>query len=352
MPRKRGQRWTSSGYSRELGRKIHLGTFSSKREAAGREAEHKLQARPSGRETVESFAGRWVRDYPRPRSSSNASNADRAKPLAAELGHLRLTDVTRPMARAWALKHRWALPAARAMYADAMNDGLVDHNPFASLRLPGSEGRKRIVALTETELRALADQALKAWPDDAWAFSYRAMILFAGYVGLRPGELFALPRANVAGDLCLIERALDSKSGTIGPTKNGRSRTVTVPPFARDAVADVPPNSSGLLFESRRGQMWRQPSHHHCWTVVRTLADRPAMQLYELRHACATIFLERGATPWQTAEQLGHTDGGRLVMALYGHPDRAKMREQLLDLFDEPDAAPLGEAAGRHKAVG
>ena len=108
------------------------------------------------------------------------------------------------------------------------------------------------MALTEAELQGLADQALKAWPDDGWAWSYRAMVLFAGYVGLRPGELFALQRANVAGDLCLIERALESKSGTIGPTKNGRSRTVTVPPVARDAIADLPRNASGLLFESPR----------------------------------------------------------------------------------------------------
>ncbi len=80
-----------------------------------------------------------------------------------------------------------------------------------------------------------------------------------GYVGLRPGELFALQRSNVAGDLCLIERALEPKSGTIGATKNGRARTVTVPPVARDAIADLPRNASGLLFESPRGQMWRQP---------------------------------------------------------------------------------------------
>ena len=165
------------------------------------------------------------------------------------------------------------------MYADAMNDGLAEVNPFANLRLPGSEGRKRIVSLTEDELQGLADQALKAWPDDAWAWSYRAMILFAGYVGLRPGELFALRRSDVGGDLCLIERALESKSGTIGATKNGRARTVTVPPVARDAIAELPANASGLLFESSRGQMWRQPSHHHRWTVVRAMAGRPRTRL-------------------------------------------------------------------------
>ncbi|MEJ7786418.1 MAG: tyrosine-type recombinase/integrase [Solirubrobacteraceae bacterium] len=340
MPRKRGKKWTASGYSRELGRKIHLGTFSSHREAREREAEHHLASKPRTRETIGSFAGRWVQDYPRPRPSTNTSNAERIKPLTVELGALRMADVTRPIARAWALKHRWALPAARAMFADAMNDGLVDHNPFAGLGVQGSAGRKRIVALTEPELRALADRALVAWPDDAWAFSYRAMVLFAGYVGLRPGELFALPRANVAGDLCLIDRALESKSGEIGLTKNGRDRTVTVPPFARDAIADLPPTSSGLLFESRRGQMWRQSSHHHCWSMVRTLAGMPGRDFYELRHAAATMLLERGMTPSDVAVQLGHTDGGRLVQTLYGHPSEVAARQRLLAAWDEPQTTP------------
>ncbi len=336
---------------RQLGRKIHLGTFDTMRDARAAEDAHRLRARPTGRETVSAFAARWVTDYPRPRRSSNTSNAERIKPLIVDLGHHRMTDVTRPMARAWALKHRWALPAARAMWADAMNDGLVDTNPFSALRLPGSQGRKRIVALTEPELGALADCALTAWPDDPWAWSYRAMILFAGYVGLRPGELFAMPAANVAGDLCLIEQAVESKSGEIGPTKNNRPRTVTVPPVARDAIADLPATSSGLLFETRRGQMWRQPSHHHCWTVVRALAGRPLLEFYALRHAAATFLLERGMTPWDVAIQLGHQDGGRLVTALYGHPSEVAARDRLLACWDTPSpTTPLPSGAQREQA--
>lgn len=351
MARRKGKRWVAEGYDRTLKRKIHLGTFDTRRDAALREAEHKLTTRPAGRESIDSFAGRWVTDYPRPRRSSNTSNSERVKPLVAELGDVRMTDLTRPMARAWALKHRWALPAARAMYADAMNDGLVDSNPFANLRLPGSAGRKHITALTTNELHALADEALKAWPDDGWAWSYRAMILFSGYVGLRPGELFALPRANVAGDLCLIDRALESKSGVVGLTKNGRSRTVTVPPVARDAIAELPRNSSGLLFESPRGQMWRQPSHHHRWKVVRSMAGRPGLDFYELRHCAATMLLERGMTPSDVAVQLGHTDGGRLVQTLYGHPSEVAARERLLACWDASPDLPANVVSGERRGM-
>jgi integrase len=237
------------------------------------------------------------------------------------------------------------------MFADAMNDGLLDANPFAGLRLPGSEGRKRIVALTERELQGIADHALKAWPDDGWAWSYRAMILFAGYVGLRPGELFALRRSDVGGDLCLIERALESKSGEVGATKNGRARTVTVPPVARDAIGELPANASGLLFESPRGHMWRQSSYHHCWKVVRSMAGRPGLDFYELRHCAATMLLERGMTPWDVAIQLGHQDGGRLITSLYGHPSEVAARERLLGAWGESptDPKPIRSGARREQ---
>jgi hypothetical protein len=43
--------------------------------------------------------------------------------------------------------------------------------------------------------------------------------------------------------------------------------------------------------------MWREPSHHHCWKVVRAMAGRPGLDFYELRHCAATMLLERGMTP-------------------------------------------------------
>jgi integrase len=35
------------------------------------------------------------------------------------------------------------------------------------------------------------------------------MILFAAYVGLRPGETFALERSDIVGDEVVIRRSLD-----------------------------------------------------------------------------------------------------------------------------------------------
>ena len=77
---------------------------------------------------------------------------------------------------------------------------------------------------------------------------------------------------------------------------------------------------------------------------LRMLANRPHMDFYELHHAAATMLPERGATPWDVAHQLGHTDGGQLVMELYGHPAEAGARSRLLATWDAVE--PLRPVSG------
>ena len=336
MAHKRANSWLATGYDRTLGRKRHLGSFRTKNEALRREADWRLRAKATGRETCDSLAERWAKDYPRPRESTNLHNRERVKLFAKDFKGVRLEDVDRPAARAWALQHPHHLPAVRAMFSDAWRDGLTTSNPFVKLNLPQSRGRKDLVALTERELAGLADVALDARMElGEFGREYRAMILFAGYVGLRPGELFALRRDDLVGAHVTIERALQSKTRLVGPTKNGRPRTVIVPPAAQDALLEVQAKDSGLLFETPAGRMWSQVSNHRYWSRLRLLANRPGMDFYECRHCAATMMLERGATAADVAHQLGHTDGGILVATVYGHPAESGARARNLALWEE-----------------
>jgi integrase len=346
--RKGRKGWWASGYDPSTGKKRQLPgpAYPNRRAAERAEAEWKTRLRPAGNETCRQFAARWTTDYPRPRESTNLHNAERVKALVRDLGHMKLAAVDRMTARAWTLEHRSSLGAVRAMFGDAVRDGLIQANPFAQMRLPGSRGRADIVALTEHEVGLLADVALHPGMELAgFAREFRAMILFAAYVCLRPGEMFALRPSDLSGELCHIERAVDSKTGTLGPPKNGRARTVTVPPAARAALGDVPAHGCGFLFATPHGQMWTRTSHHYHWRHLRQQAGRPGFVHYELRHTGATMLLERGATPWDVAIQLGHTDGGKLVMELYGHPTEAGARSRLLNVWDD-DVKPL-RAVGR-----
>jgi integrase len=350
MAHKRGESWVASGYDRALKRKRHLGTYSTRKDAIRAEADWKLRTRATGQETCAAFAERWTRDYPRPRKSTNQHNNERVQRFAADFAGIKLADVDRVAARAWALRHSHCLPAVRAMFGDALRDGLVTINPFTGLRLPGSKGRKEIVALTEQELQALADLALDPRMElGDYGPGYRAQVLFAGYVGLRPGELFALRREDVQGRIATIERSYSSKTREEGATKTGRARTVIVAPVAQDALLHVPSHPSGLLFVSPMGRRWTQSTHHRYWSRLRLVADRPGMDFYELRHCAATLLLERGVTPWDVAVQLGHSDGGQLVMELYGHPSEAGSRARIAAAWEDVTGPEPLRAAQRRR---
>jgi len=87
--------------------------------------------------------------------------------------------------------------------------------------------------------------------------------------------------------------------------------------------------------------MSQLPETHH---LRRRLLDDPddRFDFYELRHFGASYMLnELELEPWVIAEQLRHTDGGRLVLELYGHPDRNKAIDRMRRAYAEPTVTPI-----------
>ena len=73
-----------------------------------------------------------------------------------------------------------------------------------------------------------------------------------------------------------------------------------------------------------------QRTYRHAFRVVKQRwGKRERLDLYELRHACATLLMERGLPPHVVANQLGHTDGGAFVQRLDAHPSERGMRDQI-----------------------
>lgn len=68
------------------------------------------------------------------------------------------------------------------------------------------------------------------------------------------------------------------------------------------------------------------------------------------RHFCATQLLELGLDHFAVSIQLGHTDGGALVMSRYGHPSEDAARRRLLGAF-ELDPERTGSSTGSSAAI-
>jgi integrase len=264
--------------------------------------------------------------------------------FAAHFGDRALGSITRLEARQWAIEQsRNTRNVIRTMFSAAVRDGLVKENPFASMGFKESRGRKDIRVLPADELERLADLSLTVHGPE-YGPTFRAMILFSAYVGLRPGELFALQWEDVQPDYMVrgkrapsvhISRNVAIDGATTTP-KNGKARRVVLPPPAEAAWRQVPVREGcPYVFTTPTGKRLSRSSLTYLWRPVRAAAGYPKMDYYELRHFCATYLLERGVMHADVAVQLGHTDGGALVMSTYGHPNEDSARDRVLSAFKD-----------------
>lgn len=320
------------------------GTHTTKNEARQAEDRKRAELRVlQAVETCDSFAARWVDDYPRRKDTTNAHNRERVKAFGDDFRHRPLNSVTRSEARVWANRHPSRVSSVRAMFTDAVNDELVTRNPFAELRMPQSEGRRNIVVLTTDELNALADAALKVWPGK-YGREFRALIIFTAHIGCRPGELFRIHPADIDGQ-CVHIREQRNNLGQVTSPKNGKARTAALLAPAAEALRDVSHRiDGGPLFRAIQGREFSHGSHHYAWNKVRCVAGRPDLDFYAAtRHYAATHLLELGASDFDVSVQLGHEDGGTLVRSTYGHPDKELSRERLLRLHGRENVRDLAE---------
>jgi integrase len=337
-------RWAVQLYDPATGRARQVGTYPTRKEAKAAEGTAMASGTASGRETVGSFAARWLSVFPRPKESTNRHNAERVKRFADQHARRRIDSITASEARTWAVQHRSELPALRAMFGDARKLGLVTTNPFSALGLEGPGKRQlRPEWLTAEDVTRLAEVARSTHGE--YGSMMAAMVTFAAYTGVRPGELFAVEFGDLDGTTVHIRRAADSKTRTVTSPKNGRARDIVFPRQARDAVAMMPRfhGQTQVFVAPQGGRLWA-PHFSWLWSPVRAAFGRPRMHFYELRHFCATHLLSLGLAPWEVAVQLGHTDNGALVMSTYGHPSDIAARARILAALDghaEGDVAAI-----------
>jgi integrase len=337
-------KWAAQVYDPATRRPRQIGTFATRREARRAESAAMDRQTTTGRETVTSFAARWPADYPRPRTSTNLHNAERVRPFAAAHERRRMDSITVEEARAWAVQHPGQLLALRAMFNDARRSGIVVSNPFRELGIERSRGRRDLPSewLTAADVERLAQCARDVHAANGYGDTIAGLLVFAAYTGLRPGELYALRHDDLGAETLEVRRAADSRTRALTLPKNGRPRMVVYPAKAREAVESVPRLAGvDLVFPGPSGRQLWSSSFSWVWKPVRAAFGRPTMALHELRHFCATYLLELGLAPADVAVQLGHTDGGALVMSTYGHPSDRAARARITAAMDGHDSGEL-----------
>jgi integrase len=131
-----------------------------------------------------------------------------------------------------------------------------------------------------------------------------------------------------------IEQQWNVKVAKITEPKHGSRRTIAMVDRVRERLLQLP-HESEYLFTTINGSHYTPSARVYHWNRVRCAVGIGNVSLYlATRHWFGWYALNVLELPSHViALQLGHTDGGRLVESLYGHPDAGIARNRIREAF-------------------
>lgn len=291
--------------------------------------------------TVTEWRDRWLTDplFARPKQSTMLHNAERTKTFADKYGTLALAQVGDEIVGEWLAggARNGTVPALRALFNDARSakaGRLIAVNPFAGLGLSRGRGNADRQPPSQEQMEQLIVLAREMTPP-----SFAGYLEFGCTTAIRPSELDALRLDAIdldAGEIHVREQ-WNAKTRRFTAPKYG-PYTVALVGRARDVLHRTPRElgHDTFAFTTLRGTHYTPSARTHHWNRVRCAAGLPDLTLYlATRHYFGWYALNvLGLPPHVVAEQLGHKDGGKLVIALYGHPDKARARRLIREAHD------------------
>ncbi|MFF5020555.1 tyrosine-type recombinase/integrase [Micrococcus luteus] len=230
----------------------------------------------------------------------------------------------------------------RTIMGQAVRDGLIQHNPV-QVKGATTAPRAERVPLTVAEVTALAE---------AVAPRYSAAVLVGAFSGLRPGELFALTRADLdqATGTLTVRRTMIELEGqmiTYGPPKTAAGRrTVALPGTITAALVAhldtyTGPGPEALIFTTAHGHPLSKTRRTRALAPGRDAINRPDVAWHHLRHTGATLAAISGATLAELQRRIGHSTPRAAMLYQHASTTRdADIAQRLDALITAPAPAP------------
>ena len=335
--------------------KQSFGSFAEAREAQGqrkagdRRPTAKIRFAEYFEEWIDTYAGRTARGF------SETTRPEYRRPIEAHAipkwGTWRLADIEPADVRELfgAMRRgdettsqiRKLRAALSAMFATAVDDGLLRSNPCQGVRIPTAapeeSAEERAKALTREELGVL----LAAIPE-----KWRLLFEFLAVTGLRCSEAFGLTWENVElNERPHIRVRAQFYEGERKRLKSasGRRDVPLTPAMAARLLAhrrDTYGGPKAPVFASQAGTpLIRGRVAERVLNPAREAVGLPWVSFHAFRHTCASLLFEEGRNIRQVAEWLGHADPA-FTLRTYVHLLDAGVGEGL-DL-------PPGATAGQH----
>lgn len=356
MIRQRGTFWVVELYDADLKRKFQVrpadyGMETPKDEEAARDLEKeakKAGSKMGGPMTVRKYHDGFVeRQFNHAgheiTQQTNDYYKDRLKRFVQQYGHLAIAAITVKQASEFAFdpETRSSAREVKAMFASARRDGIITDDPFANITVQQRKGKGKAF-LRRHDVEALVEAARIAHPD--W-LEFSAWIKWTAWTGMRPSE--------AAGSQW---RFFDAHSATydVQYQWHGKRRELLEPKHrstglihvfdpALEAAQSVEQRGE-FMFPGKKGQPMDGATITNAFKPVKVLAGLPQATPGALRHFLASYMLnELGLQPYTIAQQLRHSDGGKLITKTYGHPDRAIHLSRIAEA--EANGAYMGQQA-------
>ena len=325
-------------YWRDPSRKIRTKTYRTRKNADRwiREVEHQKDVGtyvdPNlGKVPLSAFWDHFIRTSPPPAESTRALYSMQARTyILPHLGRVPLQRLTKPMIKSFlADLHEegvrdpsinGAYRLLRRVLSVAVEEGRIAQNPAARIQAPKSAPRE-MNFMSATEVDSLSRAV-----DER----YEALILFLAFTGTRIGEAAALRMKNVdflKRQVTIVEASKEVEGKLyLGPTKNRRNRSVTLPSFLSDKLAkhveqfSSPEDPEALVFPGPSGEFLRQTAFRNrvFKPAVARLGLTPNLRPHDLRHTAVALAIQANWHPRKIQEMLGHSSI-EVTLGTYGH---------------------------------
>ncbi|MFF7866306.1 tyrosine-type recombinase/integrase [Streptomyces qaidamensis] len=329
-------------------------TFRTKRDADDWLADKQTELRrgdwhdpDAGKVLLSEYAAAWIKERELTSTTRQLYGSLLRHHLEPAFGAVNVAEISPPLVRRWradklasgtgptTVAKAYAL--LRAIMGTAVADQMIRRNPCTIKGASTVHTPERPTA-TVQEVYDLAD---------AMQPRYRALVLMAGFLGLRWGELIGLHRRDIDLDhgAVRVRRAVaelfNGQREIKAPKSAAGKRTVSIPaaiiPDIRDHLERyAEAGADGRVFLGAKGATPRRNHFNRLWRKACNEAGIKGMHFHDLRHTGNTLAASTGASTRELMTRMGHSTARAAL--IYQHASAARDRliaDALSDLVDK-----------------
>lgn len=347
-------------------------TFRTKRDADAWLADKQTEMRrgdwhdpDAGKVPFGAYAASWIKERELTTTTRQLYGSLLRHHLEPTFGAVNVSDISPPIVRRWradklasgtgptTVAKAYAL--LRAILGTAVADQMIRRNPCTIKGASVVHTPERPTA-TVQEIYDLAD---------AIQPRYRALVLMAGFLGLRWGELVGLHRRDVDLDhgAVRVRRAVaelfNGQREIKAPKSAAGKRTVSIPaaiiPDIRDHLERYAEHGAdGRVFVGAKGATPRRNHFNRLWRKACSDAGIKGLHFHDLRHTGNTLAASTGASTRELMARMGHSTARAALIYQHASAERDRLiADALSDLVDKgrtvqkkQDRKPKGHAGG------